>query len=269
MTPAAMPSYGVLEQSRTDDAIASAAEEITCVGYSVIDSGYSPQQIAELKRIFDETHHRYLGLHGEPLLREIDEHNGIRLPLALHPRFLDVAANERVLRLVETLVRNKVVLNQQNGVINPPRGERYNQGAWHRDLPYQHFVSSRPLAINALYCVDDFTAQNGATFVVPASHRQEPCPSAEYIDKHAVQVSAPAGSFIVLDCMVYHRGGVNGTPAARRGVNHVYTCAFIRQQIDIPAALGGDLARPELSDLLGYRYRLPRSVPEFLAMRRH
>lgn len=268
MTSAAMPSYGVLEQSRPGDAITAAAEDVTGLGYSVIDAGYSPQEIAELKRIFDDTHGQYLELHGEALLRAIDEHNGIRLPLALHPRFLDVAANPRVLRLVETLVRNKVVLNQQNGVINPPNSEKYNQGAWHRDLPYQHFVSSRPLAINALYCVDDFTPQNGATFVVPASHRQELCPSADYIDKHAVQVSAPAGSFIVLDCMVFHRGGENRTAAARRGVNHVYTCAFIRQQIDIPSVLGANLARPELSDLLGYRYRLPRSVADFLAMRR-
>ena len=268
MTSAAMPSYGVLEQTRSDDAIASTAEEITGLGYSVIDSGYSPREVAELKSIFDDTHRKYLDLHGEPSLREIDEHNGVRLPLALHARFLDLAANDRILRLVEMLVRNKFVLNQQNGVINPPNAAKYNQGAWHRDLPYQHFVSSRPLAINALYCVDDFTTQNGATFVVPASHLHESCPSVEFIERHAVQISAPAGSFIVLDCMLYHRGGVNRTPSARRGVNHVYTCAFIRQQIDIPSVLGGDLARPELSDLLGYRYRLPRSIPEFLAMRR-
>jgi hypothetical protein len=264
----AMPSYGVLEQSQPDDAIASAAEEITCLGYSVIDGGYTPQEIVDLKHIFDDTHRKYLDCHGEPFLREIDEHNGIRLPLALDTRFLDVAANERVLRLVETLVRNKFVLNQQNGLINPPNAAKYNQGAWHRDLPYQHFVSSRPLAINALYCVDDFTAQNGATFVVPASHRHELCPSDEFIEKHAVQVSAPAGAFIVLDCMVFHRGGVNRTPVARRGVNHVYTCAFIRQQIDIPSVLGSKPARPELSELLGYRYRLPRGVAEFLAIRR-
>jgi ectoine hydroxylase-related dioxygenase (phytanoyl-CoA dioxygenase family) len=268
MTSAAMPSYGVLEQSRADGTIESVAEEVTSLGYSAIDAGYSPQEIVELKRIFDDTHQKYVDAYGEGLLKEIDEHNGIRLPLALHPRFLDVAANDRVLRLVEMLIRNKFVLNQQNGVINPANGAKYNQGAWHRDLPYQHFVSSRPLAINALYCVDDFTAQNGATFVLPASHLHEACPSVDFIEKHAVQISAPAGSFIVLDCMLYHRGGENRTSSARRGVNHVYTSAFIRQQIDIPAVLGSDLRRPELSDLLGYRYRLPRSVPEFLTTRR-
>jgi len=268
MTSAAMPFYGILEQNRPNDDIATAAEEITCLGYSVIGSGYSAGEIKDFKRLFDETHRKYLGLYGEGALKEIDEHNGIRLPLALDPRFIDLAANARVMRLVETLIRNKFILNQQNGVINPANAAKYNQGAWHRDLPYQHFVSSRPLAINALYCVDDFTPHNGATFVVPASHQQEAFPSADFIDKHAVQISAPAGSFIVLDCMAYHRGGENRTPAARRGVNHVYTSAFIRQQIDIPAVLGPDPARPELSEFLGYRYRLPRTVSEFLAMRR-
>jgi ectoine hydroxylase-related dioxygenase (phytanoyl-CoA dioxygenase family) len=263
-----MQSYGVLEQSRADDALSSAAEEIACLGYSVIDSGYPAQEVDDLKRIFEDTHRRYLDLHGASALAEIDEHNGIRLPLALNARFIELAANERVLRLVETLIRNTFILNQQNGVINPANGTRYNQDAWHRDLPYQHFVSSRPLAVNALYCVDDFTAENGATFVVPASHKHESFPSAAFIDKHARQISAPAGSFIVLDCMVYHRGGENRTSTARRGVNHVYTSAFIRQQIDIPAVLGSSPTRPELSDLLGYRYRLPRTVSEFLAMRR-
>jgi len=86
------------------------------------------------------------------------------------------------------------VLNQQNGVINPPHSERYNQGAWHRDLPYQHFVSSRPLAINALFCLDQFTIENGATKVLPASHRQEAFPSDDFVQSQATPVTAPAGS---------------------------------------------------------------------------
>jgi ectoine hydroxylase-related dioxygenase (phytanoyl-CoA dioxygenase family) len=261
-------SYGILEQRETVDDIDAAAEEITCLGYAVINSGYSEREIQDFKRLFDETHRRYLELYGADRLKEIDEHNGIRLPLTLDPAFIDLAANERVLRLVEKLVRNKFILNQQNGVVNPAASARYNQGAWHRDLPYQHFVSSRPLAINALYCIDDFTSDNGATFVVPASHKQESFPSADFISAHAKQISAPAGSFIVLDCMIFHRGGENRTAAARRGVNHVYTAAFIKQQIDIPMALGDKPLRPEISELLGYRYKMPRTVAEFLSSRR-
>lgn len=260
-----VPFYGVSEQSQTSDAVSCAAEEIARVGFAVVHSEYSLQQIEEIKAIFDSTHQKYLSVYNKEFLSEIDEANGIRLPLALAPRFIELAANARILALVGALLRNKFILNQQNGVINPANSAKYNQGAWHRDLPYQHFISSRPLAINALYCVDDFTAENGATFVIPASHKQEAFPSAEYIDRHALQISASAGSFIVLDCMLYHCGGVNRTATPRRAVNHVYTTAFIRQQIDIPEVLGPVLSHPELSELLGYRYRLPRSVTEFLS----
>ena len=266
LSSAPSSSY-ILEQRETADDIDAAAEEVTCLGYAVISAGYSAHEIDGFKRLFEETQQRYLDQYGADRLEEIDEHNGIRLPLALDLTFLELAVNERVLRIVEKLIRNKFILNQQNGVVNPASA-RYNQDAWHRDLPYQHFVSSRPLAVNALYCVDDFTLDNGATFVIPASHKQEACPSAGYIDAHAKQISAPAGSFIMIDCMVFHRGGKNRTAAARRGVNHVYTAAFLKQQIDIPAVLGDKLAHPELADLLGYRYRMPRTVEEFLSLRR-
>jgi hypothetical protein len=49
----------------------------------------------------------------------------------------------------------------------------------------------------------------------------------------------------------------------------VYTTAFIKQQIDIPSALGNErILSPELADLLGFRYRIPRTVDEFLRSRR-
>jgi len=161
-----------------------------------------------------------------------------------------------------------VILNQQNGVINPPHAERYNQGAWHRDLPYQHFVSSRPLAINALFCLDAFTAENGATMVLPASHRLEAFPSDRFVEAEAATIAAPAGSFIILDCMMFHSGGVNLTERPRRAVNHVYSIPLLRQQIDLPNTLGETfVADGDLRRLLGFDVRTPRSVSEYLAGR--
>lgn len=261
-------SYGVLDQRHVADGIDRAAEQITCLGYAVIESGYTAAEIDEMGRIFDAAHRRYVNLYGESALRDIDEYNGIRLPLLLDDAFLKLATNTRVIELVNKLIRNKFILNQQNAVINPP-GQTYNQALWHRDLPYQHFVSSKPLAINALYCVDKFTAQNGATFVLPSSHTQEAFPSGEYIESNAKQVEANAGCFIVLDCMLFHRGGPNNTSARRRAVNHVYTTPFIKQQIDIPSALGNaPMLPPDLAELLGFRYRIPRNVDEFLESKR-
>jgi len=124
-----------------------------------------------------------------------------------------------------------------------------------------------PIAINALYCVDDFTKDNGATHVLPASHKQESFPSDAYTLKNSAQITARAGSFIMMDCMTFHRGGVNNTRAKRRAVNHIYTIPHIKQLIDIPALLGEEGMDVYVQELLGYSYGLPRSIDDFLKTR--
>lgn len=261
--------YGVLEQTRSESEVERTCESIRQLGYGVIDGGYSREWLASLAGAFDRVRESYCsGNGGIDALTSIDEHNTVRLPLAHDPLFLELATNDRILDICSRLISGYSVLNQQNGIINPPNARLYNQGAWHRDLPYQHFVSSRPLAINALFCLDAFTIENGATMVLPASHRQESFPSDSFVTTQALPVAAPAGSFIVLDCMVFHSGGVNTTAKPRRAVNHVYSIPLIRQQIDLPSALGEDFTRDgRLRKLLGYDVRQPRSVAEYLAGR--
>ena len=165
------------------------------------------------------------------------------------------------------LIHGKFILNQQNGIINPPRAD-YNQGAWHRDFPYQHFVSSRPLAINALFCVDDFTIENGATYVLPASHKSGPFASKTFVERHAVQVVAKAGSFILLDCMLFHAGGFNQSSRPRRAVNHVYNIPYFKQQINIPLNLGAAGLSSQAKEVFGFTFQEPGSVADYLAQRK-
>ena len=54
----------------------------------------------------------------------------------------------------------------------------------------------------------------------------------------------------------------------RRAVNQVYSIPLLRQQIDLPDALGDKFATDgQLRRLLGYDVRTPRSVAEYLAGR--
>jgi hypothetical protein len=269
MPPEAPKRYGVIEQTASVTDIDYACETIQHLGYGLINGGYKPQWLEALSGAFERAHDRHRSQHGgADALKAVDEHNTIRLPLAYEPIFLELAANVRILEICRRLIAGYVVLNQQNGVINPPRSERYNQGAWHRDLPYQHFVSSRPLAINALFCLDPFTIENGATRVLPASHRQELFPSDRFIENEAATIVAPAGSFIVLDCMTFHSGGVNVTDRPRRAVNQVYSIPLLRQQIDLPNALEDTFVTDqELRKLLGYDVSTPRTVADYLAGR--
>ena len=221
-----------------------------------------------MSEAFDRAHLTQLAQHGADALTAIDEHNTIRAPLSLEPIFLTLGTNPVILKLCEALLGDRFILNQQNGIINPPHGAKYNQGAYHRDLPHQHFVTSRPLALNALFCLDLFAAENGATRVISGSHKQEAFPSDSAVEVLETQVVAPAGSFIVLDGMVFHSGSINRTAVARRAVNHVYTLPFIKQQIELPALLGEKYRDdPVLGSLLDYDNEPARSVATYYERR--
>jgi ectoine hydroxylase-related dioxygenase (phytanoyl-CoA dioxygenase family) len=263
------PRYGVHRQTRSESPLDQAVEMIRLLGYAVVDGGYNRDEIARFAAAFDHALMSTYERHGgREALARIDEHNTIRAPLAVDKLFLELALNPKILTVGRRLIADYIVLNQQNGIVNPPHGQPYNQGAFHRDLPYQHFVSSHPLAINALFCLDDFTVENGATYVIPASHKHEAFPSDATLAASQVQVCATAGSYIVLDCMVYHSGGVNRTAQPRRAVNHVYSVPIMRPQIDLPCILGEDYTRDaDIRRLLGYDVRVPTSIESFYATR--
>jgi ectoine hydroxylase-related dioxygenase (phytanoyl-CoA dioxygenase family) len=140
----------------------------------------------------------------------------------------------------------------QNAIINRPSQGLY-QHTWHRDLQYRHFTSSRPLAVSALWCIDDFSPATGGTQLLPGSHRSEHFPSPEYIERHKATPQAESGSVLVFDAMVFHRAGANSSGRVRRAVNHIYTLPLIQQQISLPHALEGRFEDvPRLRRLLGY-----------------
>ncbi len=181
-----------------------------------------------------------------------------------HKKFIKIATNKFVLEVVNFIINGKFILNQQNGLFNPPNNLKYEQAAWHRDLPYQHFVSSRPLAISALFVLDEFTLENGATYVVPRSHMEENFPSREYVEKNAIQITAKPGQFILMDCMCYHSSGSNFTDKPRRAINHVYTIPFFKQQIKLNKILKNFKLTKAEKELFGFSFEEPISIKNYL-----
>ena len=261
-------SYGILQQCSPDSVLNEAEEQIKNIGYAIIDGGYTSLELQNISERFNHIREHYIETYGELELKSINEFHTIRSPLTHGGEvFLRLALNKNLLLILKKLIVGKFILNQQNGIINPPQ-ETYNQSAWHRDLPYQHFVCTKPLAINAVFCVDDFTRENGATFVLPASHKSEDFPSPNYIKKNAIQVEAKAGSFILLDCMVFHAGGFNRTSSERRGLNHVYNIPFFRQQINIPRNMKSTILSNVERDILGFNDIEPASIFDYFSSRK-
>jgi ectoine hydroxylase-related dioxygenase (phytanoyl-CoA dioxygenase family) len=114
------------------------------------------------------------------------------------------------------------------------------------------------VVLNTMWALDDFTEANGATRIVPGSHRwldDEPSDATA-----TVAAEMPAGSVLFYTGSLWHGGGANTTDRARLGVILEYVASWLRPQenhfLAVPAATAAAL--PErLQELLGYNIRPP------------
>ncbi len=122
--------------------------------------------------------------------------NIVRTPLVYDDFFVEMAAHPSITAVVRALIGPKISLSSQVGVISRPDVRNY-QEAWHRELQYQHFTSSRPLALQTFVAIDRFTIENGATVFLEGSHLFEEFPSDAFVRKYEWQTEVPAGSTLL------------------------------------------------------------------------
>lgn len=259
-------TFGVKEFSTSTSEIDCHTENIRTLGYTVVPNVLSRDELDSIRIALDRIYDTQVAeCGGEAQLAIINDAHTARCPLAYDDLFLNVARSKPVLSIVEKLLGEYFILMLQNGLLNvPDTGNNQNAGSWHRDLNYQHFVSSRPLAISALFVIDEFSEFTGATCILPASHKTEVFPSEAFVRNNERTIEAVAGSVLVFDSMLFHRGSRNRSNHARRAINHIYSLPFIKQQISLPSILNGRFSDdPILRVFLGYESESDASVTAF------
>lgn len=118
-----------------------------------------------------------------------------------------------LLEVVGELIGERFFLAQVEG--REPLAGGGHQGL-HRDLSAQRPGDT----VNALAFFDDYGPGNGATRLVPGSHR--PAPGAPLFDlgdeSRCVQLAGAAGDILVFDADLLHAGSLNPTGARRRSI---------------------------------------------------
>ncbi|MET0134640.1 MAG: phytanoyl-CoA dioxygenase family protein [Kibdelosporangium sp.] len=116
-----------------------------------------------------------------------------------------------------------------------------------------------PIALTVMAAMSDFTADNGATWVVLDSHGGPPI--AEAPDwSEAVQAEMKKGDALLFRADLFHAGGAN---VSESDVRHIFSMGFqvawLRQvensSLSVPPAKAAEL-QPELQELLGYSHEL-------------
>ena len=108
---------------------------------------------------------------------------------------------------------------------------------------------------NTMWALTDFTEANGATRLVPGSHKADRSP--EPFGEPALTIAAemPAGSVLVFDGSLWHGGGANRTSERRLGIAMNYCAGWLRQQENQQLGIPIEIARgfsPRLRKLVGY-----------------
>ena len=172
--------------------------------------------------------------------------------------FLRLAEHPRVIALLDRLLMPNYLLSTLQSIRVHP-GER--RQAWHTDdafyfAPRPHAL---PLAVSVMWAIEDFTEDNGATEVIPGSHRW----GLDHPDTrdHDVHVAAmPAGSAIVFDAALWHRGGANTTSRTRLAISPQYCQPWLRPQESQLLIVPPDAARAcseRMRAMLGYSIHPP------------
>jgi ectoine hydroxylase-related dioxygenase (phytanoyl-CoA dioxygenase family) len=97
----------------------------------------------------------------------------------------------------------------------------------HRDI-WKYGVQDLPeVDCNAMWAVTDFTAENGATELVPGSHRWEDDRMAA--DDESVPAEMPKGSVLLYTGQTHHGGGANRSAEVRVGLSVQHSAGWLVQ----------------------------------------
>jgi ectoine hydroxylase-related dioxygenase (phytanoyl-CoA dioxygenase family) len=140
--------------------------------------------------------------------------------LSRDPVFSDLAEHPTALHFIRALLGWPVMLSNISANITGPGG---GEMVLHADQGFAPQPWGGIQGVNVAWIIDDFTDENGATRIVPGSHRLNRGPTAED-GAHTVALEAPAGSVVVMEGRVWHRTGFNRTENRHRaGIFAFYT----------------------------------------------
>ncbi len=256
-------NYGVTKKNGPLSEVLRIKESISLKGFSIVKNAFDLDKAKQFGLVLDKILPQQERHFSKEELAMIKEEDIVRMPLAYDSIFLELVTDPLIRAVVESLLGNYYILHLQNGIINKP-AKVHHQTSWHRDLPYQDFVSTEPLGINAFLCIDEFSITSGATFLLPFSHKIPYFPSEEYVKENEVQLIAPPGSIVFFDSMIFHKAGVNTGNFVRRGINTMFVRPILKQQIDIPELLQGKYGDNEfLKKVLGYESVVAKNVEDY------
>jgi ectoine hydroxylase-related dioxygenase (phytanoyl-CoA dioxygenase family) len=229
-------------------------------GYSVVPAMLEPSHCERLKAALARALAQY---RPGPTQQSVNDRYLMHDLLCRDPIFGHLLEDARLQELVAPLLGASWIMYAFTSSSLPPHGTNYGNRI-HVDSP--RWVPGYSFNVGVMWALDDFTADNGATHVLPGSHRSADAPSPELFDRHFVRLTCAAGSMILFDGRLYHRAGDNATGAWRHALTLNACRSFMKQRFDWVRFIPGPIAdalNAQARRIIGFDTRLPSSLEEF------
>jgi ectoine hydroxylase-related dioxygenase (phytanoyl-CoA dioxygenase family) len=190
-------------------------------GYLVLPGLMPPELLAALRRRIDELFDE----EGDRAGGEFKQEPGARRLANLVNKgrvFEQVILTPQVLEAAACVLGPRFKLSSLNARSTNPFSDadqplHADSGAIADEIGYS--------VCNSVWLLDDFTPENGATRMVPGSHRWKRLPEPEFYTPHPAQqlVLGRAGDVVVMNAHMWHGGTANRTAVPRRAMHVYYT----------------------------------------------
>jgi ectoine hydroxylase-related dioxygenase (phytanoyl-CoA dioxygenase family) len=169
----------------------------------------------------------------------------------------------KINELLEQYFSGKYILNSYGGFINEKSANTYSKNM-HRDV--RTYTGDLKFMINLLVMLDDFTLENGATYLLSNSHLQAEKPDEDYFYKNSDRALGKKGDLLIFDSHLWHATGNNETEAVRRALTLTLTKPNFKQQADYARMWGYDKMETQseyLNQIIGYYSRVPATLEDY------
>jgi ectoine hydroxylase-related dioxygenase (phytanoyl-CoA dioxygenase family) len=112
------------------------------------------------------------------------------------------------------------------------------------------FPENYDVQCNTIWAMTDFTVENGATRVVPGSHKVFDKQGSDYTEADEVRAVMPKGSVFFYTGKVYHSAAPNVSDMVRQGINITYAVGWVRQEENQYLSTPLEIAKTLDDDLL-------------------
>jgi hypothetical protein len=240
ITLRAFPATGLARVAEAD-----AASSITELGFHHWKGFLDPEAVVLLRALglalIDST--RAVAFPTSTRVWDVYRHGQPFLDLLLDPRLralFDVILGEH--HLISDYSLNSIQPGQPGG-------------RWHLDYPYNQMQrlpeDDGCLGLQAILALDPFTRANGATELIPLSHRPPRSPDEGADDAALTTFIAEPGDLLVLAAATWHRSGTNTSSGARCAVLISAVPRWVRPMNQPPTDDGPWAATATLRIMLG------------------